>query len=66
VRAGPEAVEAGDEKTADGLFAVALVVSGMAGRLEEPYGEGIRWIGRGLLVLGLVLLLFAPLSFSAP
>lgn len=48
------------------LFAVALVVSGIAGRLDEPYGEGLRWVSRGLLLIGLIFLLFAPLGFSAP
>jgi len=48
------------------LFAVALVVTGIAGRFDDSHRRGLKHVARLLLVIGLVFLLFTPLSFTAP
>jgi hypothetical protein len=48
------------------LFAVSLVVAGIASRFEDPYRRALHVLARTLLVIGLVLLVLTPMSFRAP
>jgi len=82
IRAGAEQVaadqkEAEQERTAASqnvaryggmgvLFAVGLVVTGIATRFGDPDRRRLRFLALGLIGIGLVYMLWAPLSFSAP
>lgn len=48
------------------LFAVGLVLTGIATRFGDPYRRRLRILAQVLIGIGLVYLLWAPLSFSAP
>jgi hypothetical protein len=48
------------------ILAVALVLSGIAGRFSDPYRRGLEILALAMLVIALVLLVPAPLSTSAP
>ena len=48
------------------ILAVALVLTGIAGRFDDPYRRGLEIVALALLVIALVLLVATPLSFSAP